>query len=146
MNNQPRSSTSILLILLTLITGIGLGWLLSDTLRYSAAPPFPATAPSATDPSASLRAGNRRPTAASQLIAPVRPSLPADDRRPTAAIPSLATLTPFLPPDPQPPTPNPQPPTPNPQSPIPEVAGYIGHVVAPGESLATIAELGGSTP
>jgi peptidoglycan/xylan/chitin deacetylase (PgdA/CDA1 family) len=37
-------------------------------------------------------------------------------------------------------------PAPSPQPPAPEIAGYIGHIVARGETLATIAERAGSTP
>jgi peptidoglycan/xylan/chitin deacetylase (PgdA/CDA1 family) len=142
MNNQPRSPTGIALIILTLITGLALGWLLRDTLGGPAAQGIAPTPQPTTD--------DRRPTTIASIVTPIPSLAPVpqpttDDRRPTT-IDSIATPPSSLSPAPAFPTPSAQPPTPNPQAPSPEIAGYIGHVVAAGETLATIAKQAGSTP
>lgn len=112
----PNSrNTSLPLIILTLLTGIAIGWWLNDLTRR----PPPAAVPQA-------------PTA-------LPPPAPA------ASPPAAATILPAtatLPPPPAAPssTPAPAAPPPSPTStPLPEVIGYAGHRVAAGETLEAIA-------
>ncbi len=151
-----RYRTSIPLILLTLLAGVALGWLLSDLRRtrplaqIAAQTSAPASAtpvprPAAPTPSA--------PPATADAASPApSPSSPASPTPRTGA----ATLTPRQPTptlrtSPSPPTsaPSPsanastQPPTPAPSA---SATGFIGHIVAPGETIASIAEAAGSAP
>jgi peptidoglycan-N-acetylmuramic acid deacetylase len=137
MGNQPRPPTAIALIILTLITGIALGWLLRDTIGSSAAQGVAPT-PQPPPPSPSLRAGTDHRPPTTHSITTLSPSLSPIPQPPTPAA-SIATSILPLTPDAQPATPSPRPRT-------PEIASYIGHVVAPGETLATIAKQAGSTP
>jgi len=119
-------NSSLPLIILTLIAGVTLGWLLRDRLSppVALAPtPRPTALPS---PAPSVAAA---PTAAPPSVAPS--ALPPTD----AALP-----TPIRSPSPAPkPSPSPAPSAVAP-------AEYAGHVVEQGETLATIAAHGGSTP
>jgi peptidoglycan/xylan/chitin deacetylase (PgdA/CDA1 family) len=110
-------NTSLLLIVLTLIPGVALGWLLRDWLGSA-----PLTAPT--------------PAPLSQAAAqPAATPAPAPTTPPTALpIPSPTSMPMPLP------TPSPTP-APTAQA----IAGYIGHQVAPGETLEAIAAAGGST-
>lgn len=116
-------STSLVLLLLTLITGIVLGWLLHDLLSSvsPAAPPAKAT--------------SLAPTAAVPTQAAVRPTATPASRPPLASpIASPASVS----------TPRPD----RSQTPAPTaqvISGYIGHQVVAGETLESIAAAGGST-
>lgn len=131
---MEQRSTSLPLIVLTLLTGIALGWFLNDLLRRPATPlaleptaPPVIAVPSATVPAAPTAFVPAAPTA----------TVPA---APTAAAPAPS---PESTPPPPPPTPEPLP-TATPLPP-PRVIGYAGHRVAAGETLAQIAERYGST-
>jgi peptidoglycan/xylan/chitin deacetylase (PgdA/CDA1 family) len=129
MHNQSRPSTSLILILLTLITGIAIGWMLRDILRGPAAQ---APAPSV-EPTFSAQP----PTALAAPLATTIPTAPptlAPEQPPATSTPPAPTLTP----EPAP--------TMTPADAELAISGYIGHIVAPGETLATIAQAGGSTP
>ena len=106
-------STSLLLIGLTLIAGIALGWLLRDLLGSAAhAVPTPPTQAAAHSAATSAPAPTPLPTAR-----PIPSQTPA-------------------------PLPSPsQTPAPTAQA----ITGYIGHQVAPGETLDSIAAASGST-
>jgi peptidoglycan/xylan/chitin deacetylase (PgdA/CDA1 family) len=156
----PIYRTSLLLILLTLLTGMALGWLLRDTLRGPAAQaPLPATqavaaitpisAPSAAPTSALQATATAIPRAATATQAPAPALQPTTDHRPPTTDEIVTSV----------PSPIPHPPSstavdsdataipsPIPHPPSPESAGYIGHVVAEGETLETIAQAAGSTP
>lgn len=114
----PNSrNTSLPLIILTLLTGIALGWWLNDLTRR----PPPAAVPQA-------------PTA-------LPPPTPGATLPPATATIPLATAT--LPPPTVAPSNTPAPtvtPSPPPTStPLPAVIGYAGHRVAAGETLEQIA-------
>jgi peptidoglycan-N-acetylmuramic acid deacetylase len=131
MKNQPRPpiyQTSLVLIILTLIVGITLSWLLRDTLRNSAAQ---VAAPIAHPTSAPGLGGDE----GDQTFATAQ----ATTARPTANLASIATSIPAL-------TPASQPPIPSPRPIVVGIVAYAGHIVAPGETLAALAEAGGSTP
>jgi peptidoglycan/xylan/chitin deacetylase (PgdA/CDA1 family) len=159
MNSQPRPPTNLALILLTLITGIALGWLLHDLFRGSASQ---ALAPT-TQPAARIQ----QPTTA----LPATRGAPATTRPSTATLPAPPTATA----EPQPTnalatqpaagtTPSPeataaaaptrmatrQPTAAPPPATVPaatdQIAGYRGHIVGQSETLATIAKAGGSRP
>jgi peptidoglycan/xylan/chitin deacetylase (PgdA/CDA1 family) len=114
-------NTSLLLIILTLIAGVALGWLLRD--RFS--PPV-ALAP--TPGSTVLPGGAPSVTAAPIAVPPIVP--PTTPPQADNALPPIPSRTPA--------------PKPAPVAAMP--AGYAGHVVEQGETLATIAARGGSTP
>lgn len=117
---MEQRSTSLPLIILTLLTGITLGWFLNDLLRR---PPTPlAIEPTATPPLLAPTAGiSVAPTAA----APIAPTALPSTMFPVP----IATITP--------PTPKPPPAvTPPPL----RIVGYAGHRVAVGETLDQIAE------
>lgn len=130
-----KRNTSLLLILLTFITGMALGWMLHDFLRSSPSP------------SSSLQTITPLPIAVQpSQVATVRPSstptalpIPSPTLPPTAtALPPTATALP--------PTATALPPT---ATTLPTVAAsdsadYIAHQIAPGESLAEIAAQAGS--
>ncbi len=122
---MEQRSTSLPLILLTLLTGIALGWFLNDLMRRPA-PPLALESPtplSTTAPTAIVSAG----LTATVPTAP--PSPPTASPAPTVTLPpptpeSLPTAT-SLPP--------------------PRVVGYAGHRVVAGETLDEIAKRYGST-
>ena len=123
--HRARGGTSLLLIVLTLITGAALGWLLRDFTGGAAqVPPTPAPA-----------------TAQPTLLAPTAPPPTQAAAQPTAiAVPQL-TSTPIE-------TQTPAPTIPPTQTPAPTavaIAGYVGHQAGAGETLASIAAAGGST-
>ncbi|HEU5099090.1 MAG TPA: polysaccharide deacetylase family protein [Roseiflexaceae bacterium] len=124
MNKSQESTfrnTSLPLIILTLVAGVALGWLLRDGF---AQPRAPAAIPTAPSPAAA-------PTAVPPTVAP-------------SSVP--AALPPTLAPEPSPAPPEPPLAT---QMPVPTavaIAGFAGHVVEQGETLAAIAAQGGSTP
>lgn len=137
-----QRSTSLLLIVLTLVAGVALGWLLRDFTRSRAPSPV-ALAPTA------VPVELVEPTSA---VLPSPAPLPTD--RPTALATPLPTETSTSPPTavsteaptvtPVPPTATPAPPT---IAPVAHAAaGYIGHTAADGETLASIAAAAGSTP
>src|SRR6476469_8201587 len=86
MNNQSRPTTSLLLILLTLITGIALGWLLRDALRGS--------------PTQNPLSPTVRPTTSANALEPTQPAVVATaPAPPTITLPSpLPTIAPSPPP------------------------------------------------
>jgi len=110
-------NTSLLLIVLTLITGIALGWLLRELVDGT-----PPAAPTSAPPTQAAAQPTASPTPA-PTPAPTAPTVPS----PTSMSMPLPTLAPT--------------PAPTAQA----IAGYIGHQVAPGETLETIAAAGGST-
>lgn len=124
-DGMEQRSTSLPLILLTLLTGIALGWFLNDLMRRPA-PPLALESPtplSTTAPTAIVSAG----LTATVPTAP--PSPPTASPAPTVTLPpptpeSLPTAT-SLPP--------------------PRVVGYAGHRVVAGETLDEIAKRYGST-
>jgi peptidoglycan/xylan/chitin deacetylase (PgdA/CDA1 family) len=128
--NEPKlptfRNTSLPLIILTLLAGVALGWLLRDRSSSPVAQvptPRPTVLPS---PEPSVAAA---PTAMPFTVVPTSPPPP------TMLPPTEAALL----------TPEPEPtPTPEPAAAAP--ADYAGHVVEQGETLATIAARGGSTP
>jgi peptidoglycan-N-acetylmuramic acid deacetylase len=114
---MEKNSTSLPLILLTLLTGIALGWLLNDLMQQ---PPAPLAVAPTQAPTATARATSV-PTAPvpSATIAPQSPvpsPPPAATSLPATAIPPIPTV-----------------------SPQPQVIGYVGHRVAAGETLEQIA-------
>lgn len=122
---MEQRSTSLPLILLTLLTGIALGWFLNDLMRRPAPPPAleSPTPLSTTAPTAIVSAG----LTATVPTAP--PSPPTASPAPTVTLPpptpeSLPTATPLPP---------------------PRVVGYAGHRVVAGETLDEIAKRYGST-
>jgi peptidoglycan/xylan/chitin deacetylase (PgdA/CDA1 family) len=114
-------NTSLLLIILTLIAGVALGWLLRD--RFS--PPV-ALAP--TPDSTVLPA--RAPSVTAAPVAVLPPVAPTTPPQADIALPPIPSRTP----------------APKPAPVAAMAAGYAGHVVEQGETLATIAAHGGSTP
>jgi peptidoglycan-N-acetylmuramic acid deacetylase len=134
---NPRP-TSLPLIVLTLVVGVALGWLLRDIFRGPAVP--------TTD--------DRRPTTDGvSVAAPTVAAAPTtDDRRPTTDMPTTAPIATSAPePTTVLPSPTPEPtaipePTTAPTPTEPQIAGYIGHVVAEGETIVSIAEQSGGTP
>ncbi len=133
----PRN-TSLPLIVLTLLVGIALGWLLRDTLAGGNTQVSAPTATSAPAPAP-------QPPTTSITSAPAATALPTPTMIPapthTPAPPTAAPATPL----PEP-SATPAPPTAATEPPAPEIAGYVGHVVAEGETLEAIAQRGGSTP
>src|SRR5690349_12794399 len=129
-NHPPFRNTSLPLIVLTLLAGVALGWLLRDR--------FVAPAAQAPTPAPTL--------ATLPTIAPATPppaTLAPTEPSPTVAPPTTTALPAPIPSQ----TPAPEPthaPEPSPAQAAP--AGYIGHIVEEGETLATIAARGGSTP
>jgi peptidoglycan/xylan/chitin deacetylase (PgdA/CDA1 family) len=140
--NEPTPltfrSTSLPLIILTFVAGVALGWLLRDSFSppVALAPTPPSTAQPTPAPS-----GAAAPTAEPATVAPTAP-LPTAPQPTGIALPPTPSQTPA--PEPTPilePSPVPKP------SPVAAApAGYAGHVVEQGETLATIAAGGGSTP
>jgi peptidoglycan/xylan/chitin deacetylase (PgdA/CDA1 family) len=120
--NEPVfRNTGLPLIILILIAGVALGWLLRDIFGRSTAAQPPATA----------------------LTAPVAPT--AELSASPSAIVAPPPATPVLQPSPlSRPTESSEPPTPAPTAAA--IQDYSGHVVAEGETLATIAAESGSTP
>jgi len=119
--NEPNlptfRNTSLPLIILTLVVGVALGWLLRDRISPPVALlPTPRTIALPT-PAPSVAVA---PTPVPPTQAPSASPLPA-------ALPPIATVLPT---------------SISSQTP----AGYAGHVVEQGETLATIAARGGTTP
>lgn len=116
---MEKNSTSLPLILLTLLTGIALGWLLNDLMRQ---PPAPlAVAPT------------QAPTLTTLVPAPSVPVLPVPSatsvsQSPVPSPPPVATLLPATA----------VPPASTASAP-PSVIGYAGHRVAAGETVEQIA-------
>ncbi len=119
-SNIPHfRNTSLPLIILTLLVGVALGWLLRDRISSPVAlvpTPHPTTQPTAAPSVAAA------PMAVPPTLAPLALSSPTAQPTP---IPSRSPA----------PEPTPAP-----------LADYAGHVVEQGETLATIAARGGSTP
>jgi peptidoglycan/xylan/chitin deacetylase (PgdA/CDA1 family) len=132
MNRSPFQGTSLILILLTFLTGMALGWLLNDLVQRRApasAAPSPSASAVLPTPVAQLPTASPPPSAtpaptntAMPTLAPTATPAPTDTAEPTEAPSSTPT-----------------------QSAIDPVAGYAGHQVAEGETLDEIAERGGST-
>ena len=114
---MEQNSTSLPLILLTLLTGIALGWLLNDLMRQ---PPAPLAVVPTQAPTVTARA-------TSVPTAPV-PSVTIASQSPVLSLPPVVTS---LPATTVPPT--------STASPLPRVNGYVGHRVAAGETLEQIA-------
>ena len=114
---MEKNSTSLPLILLTLLTGIALGWLLNDLMRQPPAPlaVAPTQAPAATDQATSVPTV-LLPSATIAPQSPVPSPPPAATPLPATAVPPTSTA-----------------------SPQPQVIGYAGHRVAAGETLEQIA-------
>jgi peptidoglycan/xylan/chitin deacetylase (PgdA/CDA1 family) len=114
---MEKNSTSLPLILLTLLTGIALGWLLNDLMQQPPAPlaVAPTQAPTATARATSVPAAPV-PSATIAPQSPVPSPPPAATSLPATAIPPIPTV-----------------------SPQPQVIGYVGHRVAAGETLEQIA-------
>lgn len=129
--NEPQSSTfrntSLPLIILTLVAGVALGWLVRDQFSQPAS-----SAPA-------------HPTARSEAPLPATAPTAIPAALPPTLAPTAAVALPAPEPSPVPATPMPQP-TPTLAPTAVPIAGFAGHVVEPGESLATIATRGGSTP
>ncbi len=123
MNPRPPLYSIVFLVLLTLIAGVGLGWLLRDRVM-----PAPSSAPSRV-----VAAPSATPTLAPTTIATAVPTL-APALRATPA----PTLLPSATPEPLPSAT----PTAEPSEPI---VAYSAYVVAPGDDLASIAANGGSS-
>jgi peptidoglycan/xylan/chitin deacetylase (PgdA/CDA1 family) len=132
VSDQQRPSTSLILLVLTLLTGIALGWLLRDTLRNSSAqvatPPRPTT--------------DALPTT---HVIPITTPTPAPSGPSVIGVTVAPLKTASAPASPEP-TIAPAPPTGASPVPTPQIVGYAGHIVGQGETLATIAADGGSTP
>jgi peptidoglycan/xylan/chitin deacetylase (PgdA/CDA1 family) len=143
--NQPNPpsvrNTSLPLIILTLVAGVALGWLLRDrssqpvalvpTAHPTAFPTLVLTATAAPTDVPPTSAPTMSPTVLVLPTATAQPTLVASQTpvpEPTSAPESTSA-----------PEPSPAPPSAAP-------ADYAGHVVQPGETLATIAARGGSTP
>jgi peptidoglycan-N-acetylmuramic acid deacetylase len=137
--NEPKAptfrNTSLLLIILTLVAGMALGWLLRDWFSQPLAQvptPRPIAQPT---PAPSVAA---TPTAETPAVVPTAP-LP-----PTALPPTVAAQPTPIPS--QMPASEPSPaPVPSREPVAAAPADYAGHVVEQGETLATIAARGGST-
>lgn len=128
-----RAATSLPLIVLTLLAGIALGWLLHDVTGRWFAPNAPATTaiPSSVPTPVAVI-----PTAVPTIAPPATVTIAAP-MQPTTVPTTVPSETPAPAPTDVPPPPPTQPP--------PAVA-YIGHIVAAGDTLETIAAAGGSTP
>src|SRR5215207_4922618 len=138
--NEPKAptfrNTSLLLIILTLVAGMALGWLLRDRFSQPLAQ-VPTPRPTAQPTLAPSVAAT--PTAEPPAI------VPTDPPPPIAQLPTVAT---------QPtPIPSQMPASAPSRAPVPSreptaiaPADYAGHVVEQGHTLATIAARGGSTP
>jgi peptidoglycan-N-acetylmuramic acid deacetylase len=134
--NEPKiptfRNTSLPLIILTLIAGVALGWLLRDSFSQPVAlAPTPMSVPSAVV----------APTVVPATLVSTVPPLPTAPPPPTALPPTDTAL----------PSPTPAPtdaplPSPTPAPAVVAPADYAGHVVEQGETLASIAARGGSTP
>jgi peptidoglycan-N-acetylmuramic acid deacetylase len=132
MPNRTRPPTSIVLILLTFLTGIALGWLLRDTIRSSLAqyPMAPTTQPAmSTQPAGLPTPAATRETSQPATMPSAPPATSPQGQPEPTAVPAPAPTT-----------------TRPPATAEPQIAGYTGHVVAEGETLAAIAKAGGSTP
>jgi peptidoglycan/xylan/chitin deacetylase (PgdA/CDA1 family) len=146
--------TSLALIGLVLVVGVMLGWLLHDLLGRAN--------PQAVAPTALIATVAPLPPTALIATAPTQAALPTTlpelptalpeppTAAPTTPLPEPPTAAPTTPP-PEPPTaapttPPPPEPAPTSTSQDPAIVGYVGHVVAEGETLETIAANGGSTP
>ncbi|MCS6938781.1 MAG: polysaccharide deacetylase family protein [Roseiflexaceae bacterium] len=131
---MEQRSTSLPLIILTLLTGIALGWFLNDLMRRPPAPLAlePTATPALAAPTASVSVAPTAPLPAAPTAL-----LPAAPTAPLPAASPVPTSAPMLP------TPEPLPAiTPLPP---PRIVGYAGHRVAAGETLVQIAERYNST-
>jgi peptidoglycan-N-acetylmuramic acid deacetylase len=129
--DRDRRNTNFPLILLTFLAGLALGWLLRDTLVSRDVQGLAPIVQPTTD--------DRQPTTDDPFGQAVPEPDEGQGSRPPTPIAVLATVIPSQ-------ATNSQLPSPIPQPPDPQIAGYIGHVVAPGETLATIARQAGSMP
>ncbi len=112
-------NTSLPLIVLTLLTGIALGWFLNDLVQR---PPAPAIV---------------APTGVPAPPSPEATPAPATVTRAAATMPPPAVATPTIVPAPAA--------TPA-TTPVPVIAGYVGHRVAAGETIEQIAARYGTSP
>ena len=156
MNDRPPPrSTSLPLIVLTLVTGIALGWLLRDTLGSSGArvgTPTVITSQNQGDLLPTAVAATPSDVPATPSDVPTTPSdvpaTPSDVPATPSDVPATPSDVPATPSD-VPATPSDVPATPSDvpaTPPAPEIVAYAGHVVAAGETLETIAADGGSSP
>jgi peptidoglycan/xylan/chitin deacetylase (PgdA/CDA1 family) len=154
--NRPRSSnTNLLLLLLTFVTGLALGWLINDFVRPRAMRPAGIAAPQIAAPAATTAPSpTAEPSATPQPTATSAPSPTAEPSatpQPTATTAPSPTVEPSATPQPTStarPTEPPQSAAPT-RAPAPgaqdQIVGYAAHQVAPGETLDEIAVAGGST-
>jgi peptidoglycan-N-acetylmuramic acid deacetylase len=129
--NKARHNTNLPLILLTLLAGIALGWLLRGTFGRPGAQAIAPTRQPVTEPSPPKPTEGQPSTAITTLPPTIAPN-PSPPATPPPTAPPVSPAAPRASPSPQP--------TPA------KIVGYIGHVVAPGETLATIAKQAGSAP
>jgi peptidoglycan/xylan/chitin deacetylase (PgdA/CDA1 family) len=164
MSRRPPARTALPLIALTLLAGVALGWLLRDiaplagfwqTTPVAPTTASPATAVAELEKATSAPTDPPAPTAtpkasdiptATPTSAPASPTLTAmtEPPTPTATAPPTLTVTS------EPPTVAPTaPPLPTPTAaPVAEqpIADYAGYVPVEGDTLETIAAIGGSAP
>ena len=145
-----QRSTSFPLIVLVLLAGVALGWLFNDLASgqrqpdvpaATAMPPTVAAANPTSLPATTLPSTTVAPSetpAPSETLAPSETPQPLP--APTEASQPTATPLPTTTPVPS------APPTPTSLPPVGDVAGYIGHTVIVGETLASIAAVAGSEP
>ncbi|MEN9934382.1 MAG: hypothetical protein RLZZ387_961 [Chloroflexota bacterium] len=127
MNHTPARPTGLLLIALTLVAGIALGWALNDLLAMRAAQ-------------------DQGPTIEDQGPAAQGQGPTTEDQRPTAPPPEAPASAPTATPTAAPTIEPTAAPTAAPTEAPAMIAGYAGHIVAQGETLAQIAANGGSAP
>jgi peptidoglycan/xylan/chitin deacetylase (PgdA/CDA1 family) len=148
----PFRNTSLILIALTLVTGMALGWLLHDIFGGPVIQPAPTSVVMST--ANALRPtpapATPLPTAALPATARPEPTAAPATPLPTAALPATARLQPTAAPAEPTLAPTVAAPTAGPAEmatpATTRIIGYAGHTVADGENLAMIAAGGGSTP
>lgn len=148
--NEPNipsfRNTSLPLIILTLVAGVALGWLLRDRFSTPAAlapTPRPAAPPTLAAPSAVMASAVAAAPTLTLTAPPPTASLtalpPTATEQPAAVPSQTAASEPTAAPDASPLLTTATAPPADP-------GAYAGHVVEQGETLATIAARGGSTP